>query len=48
MLSEKQVEEYHENGFTIMDYKLSKNDLDYIKIPHTHLNEKPPEYTFLL
>ena len=45
MLSEKQVDEYHENGFTIMDYRLSKNDLNDIKNAHKHLIEKHPEYT---
>ena len=37
MLSEKQVEEYKENGFVIMDYSLPKETLDEIKYYHKNL-----------
>ena len=44
MLSEKQVEEYKENGFVIMDYSLSKETLDEIKYYHKNLLDKYPEF----
>ena len=31
MLTNEQVDEYNENGFTILDYKLSGDDLEDIK-----------------
>lgn len=44
MLSDKQVKEYHENGFAIMDYRLSDEDLKDIKEAHKNLIDKYPEY----
>ena len=40
MLSEKQVEEYKENGFVIMDYSFPKDTLDEIKYYHKNLLDK--------
>ena len=44
MLSEKQVEEYKENGFVIMDYSFPKETLDEIKYYHKNLLDKYPEF----
>ena len=41
MLSESQVAEYDKNGFVILDYRLSKEDLSDIKNYHKILLEKP-------
>ena len=44
MLSDKQVKEYKENGFVIMDYILPKETLDEIKSLHKNLLDKHPEF----
>ena len=37
MLSEKQVQEYKEKGFVIMDYSFPEETLDEIKFHHKNL-----------
>jgi ectoine hydroxylase-related dioxygenase (phytanoyl-CoA dioxygenase family) len=44
MLSDKQVKEYNEKGFTILDYELSQSDLDEIKSMHANILEQHPEF----
>ena len=44
MLTNEQVDKYNEDGFTILDYKLSQNDLEDIKLAHKNLTDKQPEY----
>ena len=44
MLTEDQVNEYHEKGFVILDYKMPENDLEEIKSYHQVLLEKHPEF----
>ena len=44
MLTKDQIDEYNENGFTILDYKLSEDDLENIKSAHKSLTDKHPEY----
>ena len=44
MLSENQIKEYNEKGFTILDYQLSESDLDEIKNLHTNILKNHPEF----
>ena len=44
MLSEKQLAEYDENGFVILDYRMPKEDIEDIKNYHKILLEKHPEF----
>ena len=44
MLNEKQIKEYEEKGFTILDYQLSDSDLDEIKSMHDNILKKYPEF----
>tara|TARA_B100001245_G_scaffold218659_1_gene187952 strand:+ start:209 stop:964 length:756 start_codon:yes stop_codon:yes gene_type:complete len=44
MLKKYQIDEYNENGFTILDYKLPEDDLEDIKSAHKSLTDKHPEY----
>ena len=43
MLTKDQIDEYIENGFTILDYKLPEDDLEDIKSAHKSLTDKNPE-----
>ena len=44
MLSKSQINQYHENGYLIPDFRLSDNTLDDIKSAHAELIERHPEY----
>ena len=44
MLSESQIDQYHENGYLIPNYRVSENTLDDIKSAHAKLVEGYPEY----
>ncbi len=44
MLSRSQIDQYHENGYLIPDFRLSDDTLDDIKSAHAKLVERHPEY----
>jgi len=44
MLSKLQIDQYHENGYLIPDFRLSDDTLDDIKSAHAKLIERHPEY----
>ena len=44
MLTAKQINEYSEKGFTILDYQLSDLELDEIKSMHDNILKKHPEF----
>ena len=44
MLSEKQVEQYQEEGYVVTDFRLSANDLEDIKAAHARLIERHEEF----
>ena len=44
MLSKSQIDQYHENGYLIPDFRLSDDTLNDIKSAHAKLIELHPEY----
>ena len=44
MLSESQIDQYHENGYLIPNFRVSENTLDDIKSAHAKLVEGYPQY----
>jgi len=44
MLPHSQIDQYHENGFLIPDFRLDKRTLDVIKSAHAQLIERHPQY----
>lgn len=44
MLTQSQIDEYHENGYLIPDFRLSETMLDDIKSAHSQLIERYPEF----
>lgn len=44
MLSESQIDQYHEDGFLVPGFRLGERILDDIKSAHTRLIERHPEY----
>ncbi len=44
MLTQSQIEQYHENGYLIPDFRLDKITLDDIKTAHSQLIERHPQY----
>jgi hypothetical protein len=44
MLTRSQVDQYHEDGYLIPEYRLDKRTLDDIKSSHSELIERHPQY----
>ena len=44
MLSEAEVQSYHENGYVIPDFRLTESELDEIRDAHDRLLRKHPEF----
>ena len=45
MLSPDQIDQYHEQGYVIPDYRLSADTIEDIKIAHQRLIEKSPQFS---